>query len=752
VGLRARIAACLLAPALVQPAYALASDGAATDEAVRRLARAAGQSRFVMRIGLEDAHHVSLTSSRPFRVVDPASGDTVWRPSFEGDLRIVAEGGPTGDVPRRYRVQVGAFSARESAERRLDELKLETGASGVVHHDPDRGVWRVRLGAADDRLALSGLLQRLRELGVEGPWIAEEPVQPAGRVELRLVDASYDSLLSGVERLVALPAKGARLVVDGKAYRGIVELRVTPFGTVRPINWIELESYLLGVVPAELGPEAWPELAALQAQSVAARTYAWRNRGQFAEEGFDLCATPRCQVYEGADAEHPLSDRAVSSTRGEILTWEGDPIVALYTATCGGHTEDGAAVFPEEEQPYLTGVPCRAEATALASLRGTVEGRRAEPIRDAAGLEVTRDWALLQAAGVIAADTGPATAADALAAGTLRRWTAELASLSGLDPPGGEPGPVSTLGEAAAALVADLGWNERAAVLLSDADLPALLRDAEAAGLADDQARALAYLVFIDGLQPATDGRLGAARAPGGARLVPALVRIGETYQAFGLREGVVSGMGERSVRLVQGRGEIRLPLAERPYLFGWTGGKPAPVERLEIWPGDQVRFRTDDRGAIDFLELRPPVTGVSDDRSAAVYSWQVRRTRRQLETTINRRASIGRLKALEVRQRGVSGRVIELAVVGDRGEAVVRGFDVRRLLDLREILTVFEIQRDAAGEIEAVVFAGKGWGHGVGLCQVGAYGMALRGAKYREIVGHYYRGARLERLKAESR
>ena len=77
----------------------------------------------------------------------------------------------------------------------------------------------------------------------------------------------------------------------------------------------------------------------------------------------------------------------------------------------------------------------------------------------------------------------------------------------------------------------------------------------------------------------------------------------------------------------------------------------------------------------------------------------------------------------------------------------MVRGFDIRRLLGLRETLTVIEVQRDASGKLEAVVFAGKGWGHGVGLCQVGAYGMALRGSDYREILSHYYRGTRIQGL-----
>jgi stage II sporulation protein D len=58
----------------------------------------------------------------------------------------------------------------------------------------------------------------------------------------------------------------------------------------------------------------------------------------------------------------------------------------------------------------------------------------------------------------------------------------------------------------------------------------------------------------------------------------------------------------------------------------------------------------------------------------------------------------------------------------------------------------VFEIQRREDGTVDAVTFSGKGWGHGIGLCQVGAYGMALRGASYREILSHYYSGAPIER------
>jgi stage II sporulation protein D len=727
---------------------------AAAGSSLEQLAVAAGQQEPILRIGLDAAPKLEISARQPFRIIDPDNMKEIWRPRFEGALQVVAEGGPRAELQSIYRVQVGAFGNRQFAEQRKLELEAELGVAGVIVHDPDRGNWRVRLGHAENRLSLNPLIERLRQSGLTNFWITEEPSEDLSSVTLRLVDEAYDSSLTGLRRMVVLPGRGERIRVGGKPYRGIFELRVDEFGLVRAINWVGLEQYLLGVVPAELGPEVWPELQALKAQAVAARTYVWRNRGQFEEQGFDICATPRCQVYGGAAAEHPLSDRAIAATRGEILTWQGKPIDALYTATCGGHTEDGHEIFPEQNEPYLSGVPCRAENEALASLRATIIGRKIAPLLDETGDDVTRDWSLLRAAGVI--DSWPAGveggASNRLEPALLRNWTAGLARLAGLPDPQGPPAETGSLGRAAAAMLVDLGWWERAEVLLSENDIDALLRDEAAASLPLGERRALAYLAWVEGLRPFPDGGFHAERPPSLTRLIPALARIGQTYRAFGLRRGVVSGVGKSSIRLVQDKGELRLPLADSPYLFGLSGGRAVPADKLEIWPGDRIQFRTAPSGAIDFLELRPPVKGISDDRSAAVYSWEVRKTRHELERLINSRLSLGELTELQAVRRGVSGRIVELRVVGSRGSTIVRGFDVRRLLDLRESLMVIDVQRDDRGRIEAVVFTGKGWGHGVGMCQVGAYGMALRGASYREILGHYYSGTAITKLSAQGR
>src|SRR3954468_6747453 len=80
--------------------------------------------------------------------------------------------------------------------------------------------------------------------------------------------------------------------------------------------------------------------------------------GEFSREGYDICATPRCQVYGGISVEHPLSDQAVAETAGQVLLYKGELVNALYSSTCGGHTEDVNVMFPLQKEPYLKAVPC----------------------------------------------------------------------------------------------------------------------------------------------------------------------------------------------------------------------------------------------------------------------------------------------------------------------------------------------------------------------------------------------------------
>ena len=185
---------------------------------------------------------------------------------------------------------------------------------------------------------------------------------------LRIEGAAGGVVTSGEEVLIE-PAGEWPVVVGGwRRYRGRVRARAVGNETL-VINELNMESYLKGVVPVEMGPSQFPELDALKAQAVAARTYAVAHLGDHDDEGWDLCATPACQAYYGRSAEHSLSNRAVDETAGLVAAYLGQPIDAMYTSTCGGHTEDAAVLFEDRAQPYLVGVPCAWERPI--SLTGT---------------------------------------------------------------------------------------------------------------------------------------------------------------------------------------------------------------------------------------------------------------------------------------------------------------------------------------------------------------------------------------------
>ncbi|MBR2215195.1 MAG: SpoIID/LytB domain-containing protein [Selenomonadaceae bacterium] len=145
--------------------------------------------------------------------------------------------------------------------------------------------------------------------------------------------------------------KAAALItkINGQSYRGGVELAAKGQGFTL-INLALTEEYLKGVLPKEM-PPSWPA-EALKTQAVAARTFALKNRGRHAAEGFDLCPTTHCQVYEGLGAEYPQSDKAASDTKGEVLVYKDALIEATFHTDSGGMTENSEDVWGSFS-PYL---------------------------------------------------------------------------------------------------------------------------------------------------------------------------------------------------------------------------------------------------------------------------------------------------------------------------------------------------------------------------------------------------------------
>ena len=132
-------------------------------------------------------------------------------------------------------------------------------------------------------------------------------------------------------------------------------------GTALVVRDVPLEEYVAAAALSEVHPDVTDAAVAeriFEVQAVLARTYALANRGRHARDGFDLCSTTHCQLYEPARLR---TSRWASSAReagrltaGELIWFDGAPARAVFHADCGGHTSDASAVWGGVALPYLT--------------------------------------------------------------------------------------------------------------------------------------------------------------------------------------------------------------------------------------------------------------------------------------------------------------------------------------------------------------------------------------------------------------
>jgi stage II sporulation protein D len=646
-----------------------------------------------------------------------------------GQRWIVASGG-RGEVlrgPLRFRaqraagggffVQAGAFSEEKTARERADRLAADFQTSASVAFSADRGVYRVLLGNFADRASAEAFAEKLRASSQDAT-IVEGGSAPAPRTASLSVTVED----GGVRRL-ASPADlypfdaDARVAYDGKPYRGSLRIAVSPRGLVTVVNRVDLEEYLYGVVPAEMGPRRYDEVEALKAQAIAARTYALAHRGQFEGEGYDLCATPKCQVYAGLSAEDPLSTAAVESTRGLILAHDGHFADALFVSTCGGRTENVENIFGEPAEPYLVGVECGELTTS--SLPGAAVDRRTPP-RPRTGLE-WRGYVL--ARHVSAKRAGRAG------------WLEMAQSWAGLERRGAAP---ATLSPSAVypSLLSAFGLAPGQALHLQPREESYYAESPPLSGRLSGPAReAYDFLLRF---------RFGAGEPlPPADRTLTEEEYAGLLFSAALRQAGVTEGSGrflrrEASnvwVKTTEGRQGLpvdpELPLARR------LGETFLPASSLTLRAGDRLRWWK--RGSrVLALWVDADVDAPAFERDSSWTEWVRRVSGAELARRMAARVAGSEVREIVATKRGPSGRVIEARVTTDAAEIVLRRFDIRQALELPDLLFTIQKARGPQGEAE-FVFLGRGWGHGVGLCQNGAFGMALAGASYDAILRHYY-------------
>lgn len=269
------------------------------------------------------------------------------------DTTITGRGFGHGRGLSQYGAQ-GAALAGKSVRQILDFYYPGTTTGKAT------GSIRIRISAdTTDGVrvgAVSGLAVRSLATGKVYPLprasnLNQWSIDPNGAHGTKL--SSYDAktrkwtlykTFTGMAQFEGAPVIGLVLPSGAvRRYRGALRA-IDASGThLDTVNVLPLEHYLRGVVPRE-AVSSWRP-AALQAQSVAARTYSVFHRSRAARKAFDLCDTVSCQVYGGYDDEKASTNTAIAATAGQIRLYKGKPIIAEFSSSNGGATATGSTPY-----------------------------------------------------------------------------------------------------------------------------------------------------------------------------------------------------------------------------------------------------------------------------------------------------------------------------------------------------------------------------------------------------------------------
>lgn len=167
--------------------------------------------------------------------------------------------------------------------------------------------------------------------------------------KVKIDNVEIQDISSDVMRIY--PQNNNFIKVEGRYYRGVIEIRKNKQKKLDVINELSIEEYLYGIMKMEISP-AWHK-DAIKAQAVASRTYALANLGKNKNSNFDIRGDILDQVYGGVAGEDMRSNIAVDETFGEVLMYNGEIAKIAFHSDSGGITEASRNVWGKEDVPYL---------------------------------------------------------------------------------------------------------------------------------------------------------------------------------------------------------------------------------------------------------------------------------------------------------------------------------------------------------------------------------------------------------------
>lgn len=251
----------------------------------------------------------------------------------------------------REHIVLSDHATFETAEDSANQWKDK----GIQVEVTQPGRWQVwaKRDVYETPLLRRWLLQNLRTKGFKDPYLESAILSTKSQATFTVAGKQYQS-----DYLEIIPGKNPIQVNhpqgETRRYGGSLKLQPNAYGTYTLVNHVPLETYLRGVVPHEIGPNA--PMNAAKAQTIIARTYALRNLRRFQADNYELCANTHCQVYYGLSQTSNKADQAIAATEGLVLTYQNELVDALYSSTTGGVTASFSDAWNGEERPYLKAV------------------------------------------------------------------------------------------------------------------------------------------------------------------------------------------------------------------------------------------------------------------------------------------------------------------------------------------------------------------------------------------------------------
>jgi stage II sporulation protein D len=715
----------------------------------------------MIRIGLTTtAREVRISSSGDFYFMEKTPEASRQLAQGEILVRVEQEVEETTSV---YQIQVASFARLENAEDLKKRLAETFDVPVAIHENSALGTSQVRVGEFSTREEAQAFLKTVVDAGYRDAFAVREVVATGGGKSTLALRGPKNLFRVSQSGFLFMPSSSTSFLrAEGKPYRGLFDIILTKSGRITLVNQLGMEEYLQGVVPAEINPTVYPEFAALAAQSVAARTYALKNMGKYRSDGFDLSDDTRTQVYSGVAGEKAATDEALRQTYGLAIYYQDKLIDAMYMSTCGGRTEDFSNVFDAPPVPYLKSVFCAIESGPEKG-EIIVEGKHEleQVILADDGSVANRNLEFAGILGLMGSDseTSPEFFAGRIEQDEAFHWIENARRIAQRPTQAGDRASITDIATRAGflqyAAESFFGIDEiKRRISVRDAEYyMGNLKDGSAV---PSQARAaLAYLMQSGLWRPYSDNTVRPVASMQRGDALSLLLRWVESSRPEILRRGTFMGAGpvkarsegNPSINVKWGNKTQEFSLSQKLHLFRLDAGRATPVSSLRVIGNEKIAFHIGPSGTIDFLEIGLSPTGASSDRYSPAATWDVTMARAAIaEKLLSLTGNIGEFRDLKPARIGNSGRVVQIQAIGSRGSIVLNGYKVRNALGLRDTLFTLTREYNPDGSIANFTFYGRGWGHGVGLCQVGAFGMARAGRSYEEILKTYYQGVQIRK------